>query len=144
MRFIVQLAVVTIVFWCAAPLPAAVALPLGPEPCALLDKEKQSLEAGGVLADMQLKPDEVKTQGADRLKRIQRYVEISGDLLFRCVSVAGADRHAPPENGTTAATGGAADKVTRTESAKLNATKAQVPSVKAPPAAKVKARKKRR
>lgn len=70
-------------------LPAlgiAGARPLDEVTCGQLDKERVALEAVGVLADLRLKSDEIKVLAKDRLLRMGRYVDVSGDVLFRCPS----------------------------------------------------------
>ena len=65
--------------------PAAPALPMAPEECERVRAEKTNLEQAGVAADM--------AQGAgwaranlppDRLKRVQRWIELEEQVLFRC------------------------------------------------------------
>jgi hypothetical protein len=69
----------------AALLPAvAFARPLDTTTCEQLDKEKAILELAGVTAELHAKPDDAKALAADKLKRIQRYVQVSADVLFRC------------------------------------------------------------
>jgi hypothetical protein len=60
------------------------ARPLDTATCAGLDKEKSALEAAGVPGDLQLNPDGAKALASDKLQRVQRYVQISADVLFRC------------------------------------------------------------
>lgn len=102
------------------------ARPLDTSTCADLDKEKTALETAGVAGDVQLKPDDAKALGADKLQRVQRYVQISADVLFRCpITVV----IAPPSPASTAGAKPAAlpagkpDKVATTEPAKAAVAK---------------------
>jgi len=72
--------------WCCACLApaAATARPLEAAACKDLEKEKLTLESAGVPGDMHVKPEEAKMLAADKLQRIQRYVQVSADVLFRC------------------------------------------------------------
>jgi hypothetical protein len=69
--------------WAMAP-NIGMATPLEPAACGDLEKEKATLESAGISDDLRLKPTEAKALPGDRLKRIQRYVEVSGQVLFRC------------------------------------------------------------
>lgn len=62
------------------------ALPLDTSACASLDLERNSLESTGVLNDLRMTAQEAKSLEKDRLQRIQRYVDLSGQILFRCSS----------------------------------------------------------
>jgi hypothetical protein len=77
-----------------AGLSAASALPLAPDTCASLDQERHKLEASGVLDDARDSADEAKALAKDRLERVQRYVEVSSLILFRCQPVV-AVTHSP-------------------------------------------------
>lgn len=97
------------------------ARPLDTSTCADLDKEKTAMETAGVDGDLRLKPDDAKALAPDKLQRVQRYVQVSADVLFRCpiavvivptapASTAGAKPAALPT--------GKPDKVATTEPAK--------------------------
>lgn len=88
-------------WWCGFALPAvtllalaagpAAATPLDQAQCDALDRERNELEAAGVLADMRLGVEFARSLAEDRQRKVVRYVELQGQLLFRCPSPA------PPE-----------------------------------------------
>lgn len=71
-----------------APVGAltAVATPLEPAACSGLDHERNTLATSGVLDDLHVDAEQAKALSRERLERVQRYVEISGQILFRCVA----------------------------------------------------------
>ena len=97
---------VLVIALAAAGVPAR-ALPLDPGSCGQLDKERVALEAAGVLADVRLQAQEIKTLPKDRLQRMQRYVDVSGQVLFRCQSLL------PPVGPQTVAGEGATPAATK-------------------------------
>ena len=72
----------------------AFAVPLDAAACTGLNQERNTLETSGVLTDLRLPATEAKALAKDRVMRAQRYVEVAGQLLFRC-SVAGKPDVAP-------------------------------------------------
>ena len=72
-------------------LDAAEAMPLDLAACSNLNQERSTLETSGVLNDLQMTSADAKALAKDRLLRIQRYVEISGQILFRCTVAAKTD-----------------------------------------------------
>ncbi len=98
---------------------AAVARPLDSTVCADLDKEKIALETAGVANDLRLTPDQAKALAADRLKLVQRYVQVSADVLFRCpIAVVIAPEAAPKDAKPAAAPGAEMAKIATSETAK--------------------------
>lgn len=79
---------------CAPPAPA---LPLAPEECDRARAEQTSLEAAGAAADMAQGADWARANlSPDRLKRVQRWIELQERILFRC------PRPKPPPAAETA------------------------------------------
>jgi hypothetical protein len=70
------------------------ARPLDADTCSQLDREKANLETGGVLTDIHATAEQAKQFDKVRLDKVQRYVEVSAQLLFRCLS-------APANEGDT-------------------------------------------
>ena len=65
--------------------PAAHALPLSAEECESVRAEKANLEQAGVAADMAQGAGWARANLApDRLKRVQRWIELEEQMLFRC------------------------------------------------------------
>lgn len=65
--------------------PAAPALPLAPEDCDRARVEQTNLEAAGVGADMAQGADWARSNlSPERLKRVQRWIELQERILFRC------------------------------------------------------------
>lgn len=128
MRKVAWLAGVIAVILAVGLMRPAGATPISANTCAELEKEKTSLETAGVQTDMQLKLDEAKALAADRLKRIQRYVEVSGSVLFRCSTTATAVQ--APVAGSTKQlpAGAAAAKIAKTEPVKAPAVAKPAPS----------------
>jgi len=62
----------------------AFGLPLAPDACTTLEQERHVLETSGVLDDLHATPDQAKALAKDKLERVERYVEISSLVLFRC------------------------------------------------------------
>lgn len=114
--------------------PGATARPLESAVCAGLDKEKTALETAGVAADLHLNPDEAKALAADKLQRVQRYVQISADVLFRCPISVTITPVAAPAADTGAGTKPA--KVADTATSKATPDKKPISAAKARPAAK--------
>ena len=88
------------------------AVPLDTAACASLDQERNALEGSGVIGELRMTPADAKALPKDKVLRIQRYVEISGQLLFRCVpavktvadvAAATADATAPAKRKTVPA-----------------------------------------
>lgn len=110
--------------------------PLDTAVCADLDKEKTALETAGVAGDLHLQPEDAKALAADKLQRIQRYVQISADVLFRCpiaVTIAPAAQAAP-----VAEPAAKPAKVADTTSTKPAPAKKTAAAVKAPAGSKAK------
>lgn len=80
----------------AAGTSAAWAVPLAPDACSSLDQERHSLETSGVLDDVRATADMAKALPKDRLDRVERYVELSSLILFRCAPAVAAAPVAPP------------------------------------------------
>lgn len=68
----------------AGGVQPAEAVQLSADACKQLDEEKVALEMAGVESDLRLGIDEAKTLASDRLKRVVRYVDVTGAVLFRC------------------------------------------------------------
>jgi hypothetical protein len=69
----------------AAFVPAVAALPLAPEDCEKARAEQTNLEAVGVAADMAQGAEWARANlSPDRLKRVQRWIELQERVLFRC------------------------------------------------------------
>jgi hypothetical protein len=69
----------------AVALTQARAAPLDAETCTKLLNEHEQLEQAGVEADMAKGPEWAKANLIpEKLDRIRRYIEIEGQLLFRC------------------------------------------------------------
>src|SRR5688572_3211699 len=86
-----------------AALTQARAAPLDAEACAKLQAEQGQLEGAGVEKDMAKGADWAKANlGLEKLQRVQRFIEIEEQLLFRCRSKTIV--HLVPENepGATA------------------------------------------
>ena len=120
MRKFVLIVSVAAAFWVAGLLQPVGAITLASAACDQLDKEKTALEAAGVQVDMRTTPDAAKALSPDRLQRIQRYVEVSGSVLFRCSTRVAATVVAVPAADT---------KIARTQAAKA-ATISKPASVK--------------
>jgi hypothetical protein len=91
----------------AVALTQARAAPLDADTCAKLQTEQAQLESAGVEKDMTKGPVWAKANlGLERMQRVQRFIEIEEQLLFRCRSKAIV--HLAPE--TEAATGNRADQ----------------------------------
>jgi hypothetical protein len=72
-----------------AALTQARAAPLDAETCARLQAEQGQLEDAGVEKDMAKGPEWAKANlGLEKLQRVQRFIEIEEQLLFRCRSKA--------------------------------------------------------
>jgi hypothetical protein len=73
----------------AAALTQARAASLDAETCARLQTEQGQLEDAGVEKDMAKGPEWAKANlGLEKLQRVQRFIEIEEQLLFRCRSKA--------------------------------------------------------
>lgn len=78
----------------APPVPA---LPLATEDCEKARAEQTNLEAAGVAADMAQGAEWARANlSPDRLKRVQRWIELQERVLFRC------PRPKPPAAAETA------------------------------------------
>jgi hypothetical protein len=105
-----------------AQSPTVVALPLGSVVCSGLNQERNTLETSGVLNDLRMTSVEAKELAKDRLERIQRYVEISGQILFRCPVAAKLD--IGPSIGGGAAPGSASAQQPKPKTANVVSAKA--------------------
>ncbi|MGE5267091.1 MAG: hypothetical protein ACM3L9_06970 [Deltaproteobacteria bacterium] len=77
--------------------PPAPALPLAPEDCERARAEQTNLEAAGVATDMAQGAEWARANlSTDRLKRVQRWIELQERILFRC------PRPKPPAAAETA------------------------------------------
>ena len=61
------------------------AIPLDAPACASLNQEQATLEGSGVLTELRMKPEEAKALPKDKVERLQHYVDVSGQILFRCL-----------------------------------------------------------
>ena len=110
----------------AGPLAGSgLARPLDDAACKQLDQERVALEAQGALTDLRLKPDEIKGLAKERLQRMGRYVDLSGDVLFRCQSVV-APVDLPSSTAAVAAPPVAAVKAIKTAAAPASPKKPAV------------------
>ena len=71
--------------WLGLSASATWAVPLDVEACKSLDKERSTLEAAGILTDLHLTANDAKALPKDHFLRVQHYVDVSGQILFRCV-----------------------------------------------------------
>jgi hypothetical protein len=69
----------------------AFAVPLDPAACSGLEGERGNLLSSGVLDDLHLTATEAAALPKERVLRVQRYVEVSGQILFRCQVAAKPD-----------------------------------------------------
>jgi hypothetical protein len=77
--------------------PPSPALPLAPEECERVRAEQTNLEAAGVATDMAQGAEWARANlSPDRLKRVQRWIELQERILFRC------PRPKPPAPAETA------------------------------------------
>lgn len=67
------------------------AVPLDPAACSGLDQERGSLLTSGVLDDLHQTATVAAAMPKERILRVQRYVEVSGQILFRCQVAAKPD-----------------------------------------------------
>jgi len=67
------------------------AIPLEPAACNTLDQERGGLLSSGVLDDLHLAAKDAAALPKERILRVQRYVEVSGQILFRCQVAAKPD-----------------------------------------------------
>ena len=61
------------------------AIPLDLTACDSLDKERSQMEAAGVLTQLHLGAEDAKALPKDKVLQVQHYVDISAQLLFRCL-----------------------------------------------------------
>jgi hypothetical protein len=94
-RAAVSLSLATVLLGVFAP--AAPALPMAADECERVRAEKANLEQAGVAADMAQGAEWARANlPPDRLKRVQRWIELEEQMLFRC------PRPKPPPPAETA------------------------------------------
>ena len=95
-RAAVSLSLATVLLGVLAP--AAPALPMAADECERVRAEKANLEQAGVAADMAQGAEWARANlPPDRLKRVQRWIELEEQMLFRC------PRPKPPPQAEAAA-----------------------------------------
>jgi hypothetical protein len=109
---------------------------LSKEVCDGLRAEKARLEATGVPQAMEKGPDWAKANlGADRLRQIQRYIEVGEGLTFRCERSRAQDAKLDEDDDAPAAPATAAPVKPKTApAAPAKAAAPKAPAVAAPAA----------
>lgn len=85
MRRAARMGTGTIGLWVALLAMPAGAAPLDADACTRLKQEQAGLVAGGAKGDMARGPDWAKANlSGDKLKQIERYIDVEEQILFRC------------------------------------------------------------